>query len=192
MAEAMTSLLERFGVSYPNAPAPTPALLAFMRGLGMTLDSAEDARRTNELRMKERATGTREEIERQNERTITRMAGDLQSRNVLSSGETNTRVGRQAEDTAKRYGDVERRLTEGIDANSQAFMNTRDNLRQRALELTLGTETDQAREKATSEAQERSFDQQREAADLAYQRQKEAQDAAYAAQEAMYKKYGGL
>ena len=192
MADSMTSLLERFGVSYPNAPAPTPAMLAFTRGLGMTLDTAEDSMRTNQLRMKERAAGAREEITRQNQRSLTRMAGDVQSRGVLSSGETNTRVARQAENVAKQQGDVEQALAEGIDSSTQSYMGTRDALRQQALEKTLGAETDQAREKATSAAQELSWTRQQEASEASYKRQKEASDAALAAQEEMMRRYGGL
>jgi hypothetical protein len=190
MAQALTDLLSRFGVDYQNAPEPTPALLAFMRGLGMTLDTAETSRRTNELRMKERATQAREEITRQDERTKIRMAGDLQSRGVLNSGETNTRVARQAEDVAKREGQVEQTLAEGIESGSQAFMATQDALRQQALEKVLGVETQNSIDKATAEAQEKAWLRQTEAADLAYQRQKEAQDAAYQAQEDMLRKYG--
>ena len=33
----MTDLLPTFGVSYPNAPNPTPALLAFLNGIGFNL-----------------------------------------------------------------------------------------------------------------------------------------------------------
>lgn len=186
---ALTSMLERYGINYPDAPAPTPAMLAFMRGLGMTLDTAEDATAKNNLRLNERAMQTRDEITRNNDRSLKRMAGDLQSRGVLSSGETNTRVGRQAEDVASKVGDVEQTLAEGIERNDQAFNLTKDSLRQQALEKTLNTETDQAREKAASEAQERSWEQQKAAADLAYERQKKAQDAAYAAQEAAYRQY---
>lgn len=190
MAEALTDLLSRFGVNYQNAPEPTPALLAFMRGIGMTLDTAEDSRRTNELRLKERATGAREEITRQDERTKTRMAGDLMSRGVLSSGETNTRVARQGENVAKQIGDVEQTLAEGIDSSSQAFMNTRDALRQQALERTLNVETQNATEKAAAEAQERSWQRQQEASETAWKRQQEAQAAATKAQEDMMRKYG--
>ena len=186
---ALTSMLERYGVSYPNAPAPTPAILAFMRGLGMTLDTAEDTTVQNNLRLNERAMQTREEISMNNDRALKRMAGDLQQRGVLSSGETNTRVARQAEDVALKMGDVEQTLAEGIERNDQAYNVTKDALRQSALEKTLSTETEQARTKAASEAQERSWQQQQAAADLAYKRQKAAQDAAYAAQEAAYRQY---
>lgn len=190
MAQALTDLLSRFGVDYKNAPDPTPAHLAFMRGLGMTLDTAEDTRRTSELRLKERATQAREEIGRQDVRTKERIAAGQQARGVLSSGETNNRVARQAEDVAKRIGDVEQSLAEGIDASSQAFMNTRDALRQQALERTLSMETQTAQEKATSKAQELSWQRQQEAADLAYERQREASAAALKAQEDMMRKYG--
>jgi hypothetical protein len=186
---ALTSMLARYGVSYPNAPAPTPAMLAFMRGLGMTLDSAEDATRQNNLRLNERAVQGREEITRQSERSKVRMAGDLAQRGVLRSGETNNRIGRHEEDVAKRTGDVEQGLAEGIERNEQAYNVTKDHLRQTALDRTLNSETEQAQQRAASAAQERAWKQQQDAAELAYKRQREAQNAAYAAQEAAYRRY---
>jgi hypothetical protein len=120
------------------------------------------------------------------------MAGDLASRGVLSSGETNTKVARQAEDVAKQTGDVEQGLAEGLERNDFALNTTRDQFRQAALERTLGVETDNATREAATKAQEDSWAKQTEANDLAYKRQKEAQDAAYAAQESLYKKYSGL
>lgn len=192
MAQALTDMLSRFGVNYQNAPEPTPALLAFMRGIGMSMDTAEDTARQNDLRLNERAVQSREEISRQNNRTITRMTGDLQSRGVLSSGETNTRVARQAEDVAKSVGDVEQSLAEGVERNQQGLAGTRDVYRQQALERTLGVETDQATRAATAKAQEDAWKRQTDADTLAYLRQKDAQDAAFAAQEALFKKYGGL
>lgn len=187
---ALSDLLSRFGVDYANAPEPTPALLAFMRGLGLTLDTAEDSRRTNELRLRERANQADEGITRNDVRTKERMAAMLQQRNVLSSGETNNRVARQAEDVAKQRGDVQQNLAEGLDASSQAFMNTRDALRQQALERTLNVETQTAQEKAASAAQELSWTRQQQASEDAYKRQQEAQAASLKAQEEMMRKYG--
>ena len=192
MADAMTSMLERFGIDYPNAPKPTPALLAFMRGLGMSLDTAQDSQRTNEQRMRERATLAREGLDRTNERATTNMTSDLQTRNVLSSGETNTRVARRAEDHAYSVGQVEQSLAEGLDENDQNLARTRDSLSQGALEKVLGVETQQATQKAALEAEERQWTRQTDATETQYKREKKARDDAYAATEALYKKYGGL
>lgn len=192
MAQALTDLLSRFGVNYDKAPEPTPALLAFMRGIGMSMDTAEDTARTNELRMKERATQTQEEITRQNDRKLTNMAGDLMNRGVLSSGETNKRVGRQAEDVAYARGEVEQTLAEGIDKSQQALSQAGDYYRQQALERVLGVETSNAEREASSKAQETQWQRQQEAADLAYQRQKAATEESYRRQEELYKKYAGI
>lgn len=188
----LTSLLSRFGVDYQNAPQPTPALLAFMRGVGMSMDTAEDAARVNEMRMKERASQSQEEVTRQNDRTLARMAGDLQMRGVLSSGETNTRVGRQAEDVAYSRGQIEQTLAEGIDRSQQGLAQTRDTFRQQALERVLQVEEANATREATAKATELQWQRQQEAADLAYKRSKEAQDEAYRRQEELYKKYSGV
>ena len=58
----MTSLLSRFGIDYKNAPKPTPAMLAFMRGLGMTLDTAADTKERDSSRIKRRTTMTLSDI----------------------------------------------------------------------------------------------------------------------------------
>jgi len=191
-ATSLSSILARFGVNYPNAPAPTPAMLAFMRGLGMNMDTAEDSARTTKLRLNERAMQSREEISRQNDRTLERMGSDVQSRGVLSSGETNKRVGRQAEEVAKDIGNVEQGLAEGIDSVETALGQTTSAYRQQALERTLASETEIANREAVNAANEKSWQRQQEASELSYKRQKEAQDAAFAAQEALYAKYAGL
>lgn len=189
---AITSLLARFGVNYADAPEPTPALLAFMRGIGMSYDTAEDAARTNEMRMKQRAGMSQEEITRMNDRKLTHMAGDLMTRGVLSSGETNIKVGRQAEDVAHARGEVELTLAEGIDRSQQQLAQSRDIYRQQALERVLGVETSNAEREAQSKAQEAQWKKQQEAADLAYQRQKAATDLSYKRQEELYRKYAGI
>ena len=176
---SLTNMLSRFGINYPNAPAPTPAMAAFQRGIGMSMDTAEDAARVNELRMRERATQSREEITRQNDRSLTRMTGDLQSRGVLSSGETNTRVARQAEDVAKQQGDVEQNLAEGVDRSQQGLAATSNMYGQQLLERTLGVETDTDQRKAVAAAQEQSWTRQTEADAAAWTRQSEADERTY-------------
>ena len=176
---SLTNMLSRFGINYPNAPAPTPAMAAFQRGIGMSMDTAEDAARVNELRMRERATQSREEITRQNDRSLTRMTGDLQSRGMLSSGETNTRVARQAEDVAKQQGDVEQNLAEGVDRSQQGLAATSNMYGQQLLERTLGVETDTDQRKAVAAAQEQSWTRQTEADAAAWTRQSEADERTY-------------
>lgn len=189
---SMTSLLGRFGVQYDNAPAPTPAMLAFMRGLGMSLDTAADAKQRTTSRIKERTTSTLSDIDRGNERTKTNMLADLVRRGVLRSGEANTRYGQQAENVARSKSDALRAKAEGIDAADLSYNQARDSYRQQALERTINAETEQATRKATSDAQADSYARQDKAADLAYTRQKETEERMLKQQEDLLKKYGSM
>lgn len=186
----MTSLLSRFGVDYKNAPAPTPAMLAFMRGLGLSLDTAADAKQRTVSRIKERTSSTLADIDRGNERTKTNMLADLVRRGVLRSGETNTRYAQQAENVARSKTDALRAQAEGIDAADMSYNQTRDSFRTQALERTIGAETDQATRAASSAAQAESYARQDAAAALAYQRQKETEERMLAQQESLIAKYG--
>jgi hypothetical protein len=188
----MTSLLSRLGVDYQNAPAPTPATLAFMRGLGLSLDTMAAAKDKQVGRIKDRTTSTLGDIDVANERTKTNMLGDLVRRGVLRSGEANTRYGQQAENVARRKSDALRAQAEGIDQAEFGFNTGADSLRTRALETVLGAETSQAQEKAALKAQEESYKRQDAAAELAYTRSKEAEERALKAQEDFLKRGLGI
>lgn len=186
----MTKLLERFGVNYGEAPAPTPALLAFMRGMGVSLDTA-DATRTTALA---RLGSTRDEslagVNKYNERSKESVTADAVRRGVLKSGEANTRYARQAEDVAERRTGVQSAYAQGVENVDSSYSNVRDQLRQQALERTLQTEETQATQKAQSEAQTNALKAQQDAADLAWKRQQEAAEKAIQQQIGIYQTYG--
>ena len=174
--QAMTSLLSRFGVNYDNAPAPTPAMLAFMRGLGMTLDTAADAKQRTIARANERTTTTLSDIDRGNERTKRNMLADLVRRGVLRSGEANTRYGEQAENVASQKSTALRGQAEAIDSADIQYNTTRDSLRYGALEKVLGDETNQATTKAMRAAQQADWERQDASTEKMYQRTRKAED----------------
>lgn len=186
----MTNLLSRFGVDYANAPAPTPATLAFMRGLGLSLDTAADAKAKTVGRIKDRTTTALGDIDRGNERTKTNMLADLVRRGVLNSGEADTRYGQQAENVASQKSGVLRSQAEGIDAADTGYNSLRDSYRTQALERTLGAETDQANRKASTDAQTESYRRQDAATEAAYTRQKASEEAYLRQQEELLKRYG--
>lgn len=187
---SMTSLLGRLGVQYENAPAPTPAMLAFMRGLGLSLDTAADAKQRTVARIKERTSSTMADIDRGNERTKTNMLADMVRRGVLRSGEANTRYGQQAENVARSKSDALRAQAEGIDAADTSYNSVRDQYRQQALERTINAETEQATRAASSAAQAESYARQDKAAELAYLRQKETEERMLKQQEDLIARYG--
>ena len=174
--KGLTNLLSRFGIDYPDGPRATPQLLALMRGLGMTLDTAEDIQRSTQLRVEGRSADSMQDIARADERRRGSITSGLQQANVLSSGAANTRYARQAEDVAADQSDVQRRRGDAIadSENSLAIAGTM--ARQQALERLLSEEEKQATTAAMSEEQVRAFKAQRTEADFVYARQKAAQD----------------
>lgn len=189
-APPLTDLLSRFGVQYDKAPAPTPALLTFMRGLGMSFDTVEDTKRQAESRLKSRATDALGDIDRSAERTKSNTVADLARRGVLRGGEANTRFARQAEDVADRKSSVLRTQAEGMENANTIYNSTRDQYRQQALERVLGVETENATREASSAAQEQSYQRQLEENDRQYTRTKESQEAYLKGMEDLYARYG--
>lgn len=187
---ALEKVLADFGVSYPDAPEASPALLAFARGLGLNLSASEDARRRGIEQVEARNADAVADLERNAERGKRNITTDLMRRGVLSSGESNSRYARQAEDTAARRGDIARAKVEGIGAVDNAYEAAKGTYRTQLLERVLGHETDLATQKGVLAAQEESYRRQEEAADKAYQQQKASQDAYLQSMEDLYKKYG--
>lgn len=186
----LSKYLARFGVDYKDAPRPTPALLAFMRGLGMTMDTAEDLKSLTVQRLERRKADAAERIGTIEQRGRRSLTGNLASRGTLRSGEANTRFSRLDEDIGQLRTQKQRDFAEGVE-NAEAALNmTGDNLRQQMLERVLNTETTQAQEKAVSEANTASMKRQQEAADKEYERWRKAQDEYYDRQEQFYKTYG--
>ncbi len=188
---ALTSLLQRLGVDYPNAPAATPALLAFLRGIGMNLDTAGDVRNKAVARIQQSATDNSTEVNRQSELTKKNVTGDLVRRGVLQSGEANTRYANQAADTGKKLSDIASSEAAGISSADTSLQGVTDAARQTALEKVLQTEQDQATAKATSDAQTQSHAQQQAASDKAAADQKAAQDDYLAQLKQLYQQYAG-
>jgi hypothetical protein len=172
----LTDLLERFGVKYADAPEPNPALLAFVRGLGMTMDEAEDFARRGEATIKRRSEDARGDVERASARSKRNVTADLLRRGVLSSGEANTRYAEHAEDKASRLSDIARGGAEGIEAVQAAFAQAQGGLRTKALETTLGVETSEDARKAMLAAQTEAFERDEASAEKWFKREQEAQE----------------
>jgi hypothetical protein len=189
-SKEMTDLLKTFGVSYPNAPQPTPALLAFLRGIGLNMSTAEDAKRRAIERIGASTTDAMTDIDRAAGRSKQNVTADLVRRGVLSSGESNTRYARHAEDVGEQKGDVTRASATAKEAAEVAYQNARDAARQQALDRVINAETDQNAQRAASRAQEEAFKRQQAAADQAWQRQQQAQNDSIARQEQLMREYG--
>lgn len=182
----LTNLLQGFGIEYPNAPRATPQLLAFMRGLGMNVDMAE-----------EQFTDVREEVQRKtsdrmgdlaisDQRRRTDLGHDAQRRGALTSGATNTAFAEQAEDYTRSQADVQRGAAESISAAERARDTYVQGQNQSALETVLNEETRQLTADATGAAEVEALRRAREEADLQYARTKAASDRAAKQQISLY------
>jgi len=174
----LTDLLKKIGVNYENAPTPTPALLAFLRGLDKNMSTYEDTRNTNLRLIGNRAATATEDINRSADRSKINVTADLIRRGVLQSGEATGRYARGDEDKAAKITTLGNTTAEGSAAADSAYQTGVDALRQSALEKVMETEMQQQAAAGQSAAQTSALQAQKEAAELAYQRQ-QAADAAY-------------
>jgi hypothetical protein len=175
--------LKSLGVSYSNAPNPTPALLAFLNGIGLNMATAEDVKRRAIERIGASTSDAMAEIDRTAGRTKQNITGDLVRRGVLSSGESNTRYARHGEDVGKAQSDVQKAKTQATDSAESAYTQARDLARQQALDRIIGAEQQQASERAASAANVDATNASSQAADAAAAQQKAANDAALKAQQ---------
>jgi hypothetical protein len=156
-------ILGRLQIDVNQAPAVTPALLAYLRGLGMDLSTAEDIRAQRIARLGTNTTESVSNAERDYGRSRQSATGDLVRRGVLQSGEASTRYGRLAQDQQQKLADIYTGQAEGTTAAEQGFSQTKDTLRRTALEQLMGAEQSQAIQKATSDAQTASIKAQQDA-----------------------------
>ena len=188
-SKEMTNLLQTLGVSYPNAPNATPALLAFLKGIGLNLSTAEDVKNRALERIGAATSDAMADIDRTAGRNKKNITADLIRRNILSSGESTTRYSRHAEDVANQQGDVQRTAAESTENTNNLYRQAQDLARQQALDRVLNAEQEQAAARGTSAAQEDAYRRQQQASDAAWKQQQEAQNAAIKAQEEAMKKY---
>jgi hypothetical protein len=172
----LTTLLQKFGVNYANAPAPTPGLLAFLRGLDLQYSTATDAETLAEQQAQQKAASNTALVGQQAGLSRQSLTGDLVNRNVLLSGEANTRYGNLDQDTNRRLGDIQTGLAQGIANAQMALTQAHQQIGQQATEKTMDTETQAALAKAQSDAQAEQYRQQQAAADKATSEAKAAQE----------------
>ena len=188
--KGLTDMLGRFGIDYPNAPRATPQLLAFMRGLGMSMDTLEDVSRQQQSKAEGRSADSMADINRNDQRTQQQISAVQQSRNVLSSGATNSKFARQAQDVVAAQSDVLRTEADTIgDIRSNLAMG-QDNLRLTANERVIDEETRQANADATAQEQIRNFNQQQTETDFQNAEAQAARDEYIKQQQALYQNVG--
>jgi hypothetical protein len=188
-SQQMTSLLQTLGVSYSNAPNPTPALLAFLNGIGLNLSTAEDVKNRALERIGAATSDAMSDIDRTAGRNKQNITADLVRRNILSSGESTTRYSRQAADVADQQSGVQTTAANSTEDVNNSYRQAQDLARQQALDKIIGAEQDQSTAKAASAAQEDAYRRQQQAAEAANSQSLAAQQAAIKAQEDAMAKY---
>jgi hypothetical protein len=176
-SQELTNLLSRLGVNYQNAPAPTPALLAFLNQMDSSFGQAEQNRNTSIGLINQRAADATAQQQTAGERVKQNTTTDLIRRGVLQSGEANTRYAQNAQDQGYRLSNIARTQAEGASAADTAYRAALDAGRQQALGKVMDTEQTQAATKGQSDVQSEAYRQQQAAADLAWQRQQTANKA---------------
>lgn len=187
--KTLTSLLAGFGIEYPTAPRATPQLLAYLRGLGVSVDTAESQYGQTKETLERAAADSVGDLAVSDKRRRYNLANTAQQRGSLISGATNTAFARQAEDYTRDRADVERKLAEGVTAATQVRDQYLDSQRQQALERTIDTETSQAMQEEQSVAEVEAINRAREEADLAYARTKAEAERQRKAQAALIAQY---
>ncbi len=137
----------------------TPALLAYLRGVGMTLSTAEDrragARNSAELDYQRNAGDT----ERRFDQSKKNLTTGLVSRGILQSGEAGTRYAENDQERGRAMNDVGMSRSNRLTAIDQAYNDVADQLRQGTTERMLSTEQEEANRRAVEDAQKRQQEQ---------------------------------
>lgn len=136
----------------------TPALLAFMRGVGMTLSSAEDRRANARNSAEQDYQRNSADTERRFDESKRNMTSSMVSRGILQSGEAGTRYSESDQDRARAQNDVSTARANRLTAVDQAYTDVADQLRQGTTERFLAAEQDEANRRATEAAQKRQQD----------------------------------
>ncbi len=174
---ALTSLLEGFGIEYPDAPRATPQLLAFLRGLGMERENISDQFDLARETLDETSNKARNDLQVSDQRRRASIGNDAARRGALVSGATNTTYGRQAENYANTTMNISNAYARGMSTAETQRETDTNKLNQQALESVLNEDTRQQTEDARNQATTAAIRASQQEADLAYQRQRAAEKA---------------
>lgn len=153
--QASRDVLARLRIDVQQAPAATPGLLAFLRGVGLNLSTAEDTRARSIGETEADYTAGTQRAYEDSRRERRNMTGDLINRGMLRSGEANTRYADQATRAQERMSDMARARAGRLSTIDSAYRNAEDSFRQQSLERLISSEEAAAVQKATDDATKR-------------------------------------
>lgn len=157
--EYTQGVMSKLKLDVRNTPAISPALLAYLRGIGMTLGTAEDNRARQRGDVERDYQRNTEDVERSADASKRNLTGSLISRGVLRSGDANRRYGEQGQERSRRLNDVSTNRADRLGAVDRAYFGVEDSLRQNTTERLMGAEQDEANRRAVEEAEKRQNEQ---------------------------------
>lgn len=151
--EYTTSVLQKLRLDAQNRPFYTPALMAYLRGVGLSLSQAEDTRAQNRGEAQRSYQQRNDTIERDYAQGRRTLAGRLQARGILRSGESNQRFNEQDQARARASNTNETDRANRLSAIDNAYNRVEDTLRQQTTEQLLQAEQADADRRAQEAAQ---------------------------------------
>lgn len=152
-------VLSKLQLDANNKPFYTPALMAYLRGVGMTLSTAEDTRARDRGQVGRDYIRNVDDAGRNYEQGRKNLTADLVSRGILSSGEANDRFARQDDDRGRQLSQLAEGKANRLTAIDRAYGQVEDSLRQQTVERMLSAEQEEATRKAVAKAQQDQQDQ---------------------------------
>ena len=150
-----TGVLGKLRLDASNRPFYTPALMAYLRGVGMSLSQAEDTRARSRGEAQTDYQSQMDSAQRDYETGRRNTTSSLVSRGVLRSGESDRRYTEQDQANARRQNDIEAAKSNRLTAVDRAYQGVEDSLRQQTTERLLQAEQEDADRKAVQDAQMR-------------------------------------
>jgi hypothetical protein len=137
-----------------NKPFYSPALMAYLRGVGMSLSMAEDNRATAQGQANRDYQRSLQDTNRNYTEGRRNMTADLVSRGILRSGEANDRYTKQDDAKARETNRISTSRADRMTAINKAYHGVEDTLRQQTVERMLTAEQEAADRAATAKAQQ--------------------------------------
>lgn len=157
--EYSRGVLQQLNLDAQDKPFYTPALLAYMRGVGMSLSQAEDNRANAQFEAQRSYQQGVDELGRVSAADRKNLTAGLQDRGVLRSGEATNRYNEQDNAKARTSNALETTKSDRMRAIDTAYGQVEDTLRQQTTERLMTAEQDDADRRAVEEAQKRQQDQ---------------------------------
>lgn len=160
--QTSSDVLGRLRLDAQQFPSITPSLLAFLRGIGSTISTAEDTRASARGMIQAQDASSRDTIRMASGRERRALTSRLINRGGMRSGAALRQYREQRENTDRRLNDLGRGTADRLTAVEQAYRGAFDAAKNTTLERLLANEEQVAVKKAEDDARLREQDQMRQ------------------------------